>query len=811
MKKLLRLCLFLCLASAPTVYAQMSDSQIIAYVQQGLKAGKSQTQIGQELLAKGVPTSQIQRLMQQHGNGNATTALPGGGSQAERTTLKSRMRQSQIDTTQIFKEKDEDGLLLPPKDSIKNRKIAADDIFGHNLFSNKSELTFEPNVNSATPKDYVIGPEDEIIIDVWGASEATIQATVSPEGQIFIEQVGPVHLSGLTIDQATKKLRSALSAKYSIMGPEADSQMSVTLGNIRTIHVNVLGEVKAPGTYRLSAFSTAFNALYYAGGITQIGSLRTIRIVRAGKTVSTVDLYKFLFDGSNEGNISLKDNDAIIVPPYAALVEVTGGVKRPMYYESVPGESVGKVIEYAGGFAFDANPSELTIQRRDGIGGKVFTIASTDFASFGMQDGDKVEALTNQQEDLFDNKAEIQGSVLRPGVYALGGEIATLRQLVEHAGGLLDDSFLSRAQILREKPDRSMELKSVAIGAIMSGKADDIILRKNDLIMVGNVNEMEPKGDLTITGYVINPGEYEFAEGMSVEDLIMLAGGLDNGASTARVDVSRRIDVSNSTEASETLAEVFSFTIHEGLLLEGSPDFTLKPFDIVSVRKSPTYVAQKQVLVSGEVTFPGEYTLISNNERLSSLFKRAGGNTPNAYVKGAILKRKFTNAEMEARKNLMKTAETEADSLNINQMAMEETFNVGINLDKAIAFPGSEYDLVLASGDELVVPAETNTVRIQGEVFSPNAVNYIPGKPISFYISQAGGFNNDARKSKVYVAYMNGKMSRGMNAKVEPGCDIVVPARAERHKMTVGEWLGIGTTAASLTTMIATISNLLKK
>lgn len=810
-------------AMAVPVHAQMTDEAIISYIAKGMADGKSQAQIGNELLAKGVTVSQAKRLIQQY-------KVDGGISGFEAVKVSSQIDQAvrgrkstqtrnavvrsseaidegidEIETTSIDKIK---YMKTDPEDSTTVAKM----IYGHDLFRIKG-LSFEPNQNMATPGSYVLGPGDELVIDVWGVNEASIRETISSEGKIYISQIGPVELSGLTIDQATEKLRKALSRKYSLSGSSPASQISVVLGKIRSIQVNVMGEVNVPGTYRLSSLSSVFHALYRAKGVSDIGSLREIMILRDGKLVAKADIYSYIFNGTDGGNISLKDGDAIIVPPYKSLVEVKGGVKRPMFYEASDNDTVESLINYAGGLTSTAFTQEATVQRHDSTEGSVYTIQSVDYGKFQVRDGDILTVYTNNQKDVFKNRITIKGNVMRPGVYALGGEIATVRQLVEHAGGLLENAFLSRAQIVREKADRSLELKAVAIGAIMKGEAEDVALRKNDVVIISSVTDLDVKGDLTINGFVVTPGDYAFAEGMSVEDLILLAGGLSDGAKSARVDVSRRIVDDNRMEASDTLALVFSFSISEGLMVDGDPEFTLQPFDVVSVRRSPSYKSQSIVRVSGEANFPGEYALTSNNERLSDIFKRMNGITPNGYIGGAMLRRKISEDERNVRRNMvnmMKRGGNRRDSVMVNKLKVNETYTIGINLQEALNNPGSDADVVLHDGDELIIPSNTNTVRIQGEVMYPNSVNYLPGKSVRYYVHQAGGFSNEAKRSKVYVVYMNGKVSVGATAKIVPGCEVVVPSRPERQKMTVGEWLGIGTTAASITTMVATISSLVR-
>lgn len=808
---------------AVNALAQMSDDALLKYVMQGVNSGKTKQQIATELMAKGVTAAQAKRVMQKYKDDSTEGDEP-ILEQTKTLNVKSReiRYRSAVSSTIDGKGRknnnngnDNDNVEEP--DTVKavvlkneGKKVV---IYGHDIFR-KNKLSFEPNVNSATPRDYILGPNDEVIIDVWGVNEATITQIISPEGKVNISQVGPVTLSGLTIEQAENKLKKALSTKYSLGGPNPASQMSLTLGDIRTIQVHVMGEVKTPGTYRLSALSRVFNALYFAGGITDIGSVRDIKVSRNGEIITSVDLYSLIFDGKTDGNISLCDDDVIIVPSYCGLVETEGGFKRPMYYEVIPGDNVADIIKFTGGFLSAAYDKEVLVQHRNGTKGDVRSVTKDEYENAEVRDGDIVTAYVNKQRTLYANMVQVKGCVARPGTYELGGDIATLRQLVERAGGLLEEAFKDRAQLIRELENRQLEIKAVAIGAIIDGKAEDIMLRPNDVLIVSDELELEPKGDLKVLGYVRNPGNYEYAENITVQDLILLAGGLEDGASLAKVDVSRRIVDTKSTESSDTLAQIFSFSIENGLVVEGEPDFTLKPYDIVSVRKSPSYIVQKCVRVSGEATFPGEYTLVTNDERISSLMKKAGGSTVNAYIEGAMLKRKVTEDERNVRRNLVnlvKKGGNKRDSTMVNKLKISETYSIGINLKNALDSPGCSDDLILHDGDELIIPSLTNTVRIQGEVMYPNAVNYIPGKNVDYYIRQAGGYSNEAKRTKVYVVHMNGKVSVGLGSKIMAGDEVIVPIRSERQKTTVGEWVGIGTAAASVTTMIATIVSLMRK
>ena len=856
-KRIIFLIAALLTIGAQSLFAQMSDDQIINYITSGVAAGKSERQIGTELMAKGVTTSQLQRLLKAYKSGtmsasdvpSVATKLDGNRSgrrpvnledegtdstsgklkdgsttAKEKTSAKNKKKKSSAKSKSVLKsspiqsgigdvdvtapeaedeELDDEESPLFDEDGYKR-------IWGHEIFSS-GRLSFEPNQNGATPEDYVLGPGDEIIIDIWGLNEATIKQEITPEGRIIVSQVGPIQLAGLTIKEAKGKIKSSLSKIYSSLR-SGSSQMSVTLGDVRTIMVNVMGEVEVPGTYRLSSFSTVFTALYRAGGITEIGSLRNVNLIRGGEVYAVIDVYDYIFAGKLDVNVALKEGDVINVPAYTSLVSIEGFVKRPMFYELKENEGLAKLIAFAGGYSGGAWKQEANVERNDGRTNHIFTVTSDKMESFVMKDGDAAY-VSGSDVEVFSNRVEIKGAVYRPGKFELGGEIATVKQLVEHAGGLMEDAFLGRAQIVREKQDRSLELVAVPIKGIMEGTAADILLKRNDILIISNINEIELKGDFTITGYVVNPGKYQFAEHTTVEDLILLAGGLSEGASSAKVDVARRINIPSSTAASDTLANVFSMSIKDGLIEDGSAGFELEPYDVVSVRRSPTYIEQRNVTITGEVTFPGQYTLSSTNERVSDLVKRAGGATPNGNVHGAMLKRKINQYERNVR-NAMARIVTQSvssrDSLDVNKLKVTEIYTVGLELDKALEHPGSDYDVVLRDGDELIIPEEASTVRIQGEVLYPNTVHFISGKPVRYYVRQAGGFSTRARRAKTYVIYMNGTVSVGAGAKLEPGCEIIVPARSDKDRLTTGEWLGIGTTAASITTMIATIVSLFK-
>lgn len=845
MKKLLLMILTMMLAFSLASYAQMTDDQVVEYVQSGISSGKSQNQIGRELLARGVTQAQLERLKAQYekSQGAGSTVSKSGSKTVNRDTSGSRSVkggtkagnakagskvnpktgtrvQSRNAAQNAYADEngytydefgnayDEDGFLVEEA-SMKEEQDPKNRIFGHDIFQGM-DLSFEPNENIATPSDYVLGPGDELLIEIWGYNEATINETISPEGRINISQVGPIYLSGLTVKEASNKIKKSLVSKYaSIAGESPNTSVSVSLGQIRTITVHVMGEVNMPGTYRLSSFATVFNALYHADGVTDNGSLRAIKVVRGGKEVGKVDVYGYLFEGKSDSDMRLKEGDIVIVPPYVNLVSVDGNVKRPMRYEMKESEPVGKLLEYAGGFSSEAHRGDVSVVRKTGAERQVFTVKSGNFSSFTMDDGDEVTV--GAVTERFSNKVEIEGAVMRPGKYELGGDIATVRQLVAAAGGLLEDAFLNRAVITREKADLTLSTISVSLGAVIAGTAQDVLLKKNDIVTVSSLSEIEDPGILTINGYVFNPGSFPYADNTTVEDLILMAGGLLDGASFARVDIARRVSDPMSVMPNDTLGVSYSFPLKNGLVLEGGEYFTLKPYDVVSVRKSPGYREQRFVKASGELAFPGEYVLVNEGERVSQLVERAGGITSHAFLKGATLVRRMNDEERalaEATKRLAQKGSTR-DTIKIDDV--KDNYNVAIQLDKALEKPGSDYDLILREGDELVVPEFLSTVKISGTVMYPNTVLYLPGKKLSYYINAAGGYGQRAKRSKVYIVYMNGTVAKGRGSqKIEPGCEIIVPVRPESKGMSTGEIISLGTSAASLGTMVATLVNLLK-
>ena len=865
MKKYAILALLLAL-SVNTVHAQstMTDDQVMRYVVKEHEQGTSNAQIVTKLMQQGVDISQIRRVrnkyerqMKQGGisgtseevagrdasrlrtnNGKTREDYANANKKAENHSNYRVNAREDANFVHTYDENDAEYMqfqnemdyMVPDSTLMLKRLLAERDkykkkVFGRDIFNNK-ELSFEPNMNIATPQNYRLGPGDAVIIDIYGASQKTIQSTVSPDGEVTIEGYGPVNVSGLTVAQANARLRNTVGSRY------RSSRVKLTVGQTKTIMVNVMGEVKAPGTYTLSAFATVFHALYMAGGINDPGTLRNIKVYRNNRLVTVVDIYDYILNGKLTGNVRLADNDVIVVGPYDCLVNITGKVKRPMFYETKQHESINSLLKYAGSFTGDAYKKSVRVNRKTGREYSVYNVEEFDFASFRIADGDSVtvEPILNR----YANTVEVRGAVFRPGMYNLGEQVNSVRSLIEHAEGLTEDAFKARAVMHRMKTDRSLEVVSVDVEGIMSGKVADIPLKENDVLFIPTRQDKMNERTITIRGEVLFPGTYKYADNETIEDFVLQAGGLTDKASVVNVNVSRRVSDAKALRPDSLIAQTYTLSLKDGFVIDGTPGFILMPFDEVFIRKSPGYTEQQNVTIEGEVLFAGAYTLTKRNARLSDLFKKAGGSTKEAYLKGARLIRKANDTEkarMEAvlkmqreqqQKNLLQLAASSNSGSNLQQVAESaknadlEKFNVpdeypvGIDLSEAIKHPGSDDDLVLREGDRLVVPQYNGTVKINGAVMYANTVGYEKGKRASYYIDQAGGFASDAVKNKAYIIYMNGKVAKvSHGAKVQPGCEIVVPAKLKR-KMSVAETMSLGTSMSSIAAMIATIANLSK-
>ncbi len=815
--------------------SSMTDDQVMQFVIKEHAAGTSQAQIVTKLMQNGVDITQIRRVRKKYDRQINNRGL-GVVADESVSTAEDRMRKANgekkknqdkrsnyqlktNDTTNGFAdlEKNDErtrmlaelyGVIpdstLQQSDMDKGQLWKGKRVFGRDIF-NQKKLSFEPNMNIATPQNYQLGPGDAVFIDIYGASQKTINATVSPDGDVTIPGFGPVQVSGLTVRQANARLRATLGARYS------SSNVRLTVGQTKTITVNIMGEVKVPGTYTLSAFSSVFRALYMAGGPNDIGTLRNIKVFRRNRLIAVVDVYDYILNGK-ASNIHLADEDVIAVGPYDCLVNMTGKVKRPMYYEMRKNESVGSLIKYAGGFANDAYTKSVRIIRKTGRKYAVFNVDEFDMSSFHIADGDSVNV--DSIIPRYENTVELKGAVFRPGLYQIGSNINSVRTLLTQAEGVTEDAFTAHAVMHRMKADRTLEVIPVDIDGIMSGQVADIPLRENDVLFVPTKQAMMQQQTITIHGEVHYPGIYQYADNQTIEDFILQAGGLKETASTVKVDVARRIENPKAVVTDSVIAKTYSFALKDGFVIDGEPGFKLMPYDEVYVRKSPGYSTQKNVSVEGQIMFEGTYTLTSKDERLSSIISKAGGLKDKAYVQGARLERRITHDErlrMQTVLKLLQGQRGEKDTLDIDKLNLGDTYYVGIELDKALKTPGGDADLVLREGDRIIIPEYNGTVKISGEVMYPNTVAYEKGKSASWYIDQAGGWGNRAKKSHTIIIYMNGTVARvGHNAKIRPGCEIVVPGKPKRDNNAISQWLGIGTSVASIATMIATIVNLAK-
>ena len=783
--------------------AQMPDDAVVAYVKNGMASGKSQNEMIKELAARGVTRAQAERLKErlekeQIGkNGNLSRTVDG------------QERERRLNNTFGV----EDSLIWNNFDISQSlefvKKEVNINVYGRNIFTNNN-LTFAPSMNIPTPENYRLGPGDEVIIDIWGTNQATIRQTISPEGTINVQDIGLVNLNGMTVKEADSYMRRMLGRIYSVYGDDAASEIKLTLGDIRTIQVNLMGEVAVPGTYYVSSFSNIYHALYRAGGVSDLGSLREIRLMRKGKNIATFDIYEFILNGKSFEDVTLQEGDIVIVPAYKSLVNISGNVKRPMYYEMKENETIANLLDYAGGFSGNAYKDNIRLIRQNGREYKVFTVDKSNYNSFGLMDGDSltVEAML----DRFENRIEIKGAVYRPGVYELGNEISTVRQLVEKAEGIKGDAFTNRALLQREKEDLTLETQALDIAGILNGTLPDVPLCKNDILYIASIHDLNDLGYIQVHGEVAKPGQFVYAANTTLEDIIMQAGGLLESASSVRVDVSRRVKNANSIEETDTLGYTYTFSLKDGFVIDGESNFILEPYDQVYVRRSPGYQEQQHVQVGGRVLFTGNYALSSMNERISEVIRKAGGVSKNAYVKGARLSRVISQEDRMRMEATLDALNNTKDSIDVSKLDFGNRYYIGINLEDALANPGSDADIVLKEGDVIYVPEYQNTVKISGNVLYPNTVTYKEGMRVKDYVKMAGGYGFEAKKSKVFIVYLNGTVAKAKKRSskiVEPGCEIIIPQK-RKGQNNLQEILGIATTSASIATMLATIGNIIK-
>lgn len=834
MRKIFFLSLFL--LAGITASAQMTEDQIIKYVQEQQAKGVSQEQIVFDLNKRGVTLQQLQQMREKYEKQQSTGVLgntlpsQNQASQDSRnrnvgqpfnqhkaqtgfydteldndTRDKARMQQMYNESMFLFV----DSIYLLRQSLLPGKK----EIYGHNIFKNRN-MTFESSSNIATPQNYKLGPGDEVIIDVWGASQNSIQQVISPDGNIMVEDLGPVYLNGKTVQEANEYIKKVFAQIYSGLDSDnSNSSIRLSLGQNRSVLVNVMGEVENPGTYQVSSFSTVFNAIYMAGGVTEVGSLRDIRLYRNNKEVAKVDMYDYIMNGRVQDDIRLEDNDAVIVSPHSILVNIDGRVRRPMFYEMKDDESLDKLIGYAGGLESDAYRKDVRVIRMGEFQRQIFTVTKEQQQSFMLSDGDSVYVDSIQLS--FSNMAEVRGAVYRAGKFQIDGGITTVRDLIEAAGGLKEEAFPSRALLSRTNPDKTLTNLSLDIIGLMEGRVRDEPLRNNDILFIPSLFDVGEVKTFSVYGEVLFPGDYRYADNTSIEDLILQAGGLKEDASIAKVDVVRHSRDKNALERSDSITKTFSFKIDENLSILDN-DFRLMPFDEVYVRRSPGYSVNRRVVVDGEVTFPGYYSLQTSTDRLSDIMSRVGDLSPEAYPEGARLERLITAEERKHMQSIAESLSTN-DSITLQRvlrkLAESTTYDVGIDLKDAIDNPGSASDIVLREGDRIYIPVFNNTVKINGEVMFSNTTPYVKGKKYKYYIDRAGGFSQNARRRNVYIVYVNGSVAKGKRCsskQVQPGCEIIVPAKKERDGLKTTEILSLGSTSASLATVVLALMNLLK-
>ena len=825
----------LLLLFASLSYGQsMSDTQVMRYIQRETKAGTSQQQIAVKLMQRGVDMKQLQRVRQQVNSSSVSLSKGSSSSVDGSSRLRKNNGSVMVDSQgnplysptsgyamgaagEIEDIASRPNVYLPDSMStlVNGKKV-----FGRDIF-NKRMLTFEPNMNIATPTNYVVGAGDRVIIDIYGASQKSSQLEVSPDGTITVEGFGPIHIAGLTVSAANAKIKQQLGQRYK------SSSIRMTVGQTRTITVNVMGEVTAPGTYTLSAFASVFHAIYMAGGVSGVGTLRNIKVYRGGRQLTVVDVYDYILNGKLTGNIRLADNDVIVVGPYDCIVDVVGQVKRPMAFEMRKNESLATLLKYAGGFTSKAYTKGVQLNRISGDHYSAYNVSEFDLGSFKLMDGDSVTV--DSILERYENTVQIKGAVFHPGMYDWGVNNNTVRSLIESAGGLTEDAFSAHAVLHRMKPDRIRKVLSVDAEGIMSGTVADFPLENEDILFIPFRGETLNQRTLTIHGEVQLPGVYEYAENETIEDFILQAGGLTDAASTARVNVSRRINDPKATEATNEIAKTFSFTIKDGLVVDGDRSFTLEPYDEVYVRRSPAYQPQRNVLIEGEVLFPGHYAMSTKNQRISEIVKASGGVTEQAYVRGARIERVMTEDEKFRNRQVLEMIRQKGRTAGLDQVMQDEQsadydinqardsvendtirYSVGIELDKALAHPGSDYDITLREGDRLIIPEYNGTVKINGNVMYPNTVAYSEGKKYKWYVNQAGGFGNRSKKSRTFVVYQNGTVSKAKKAKIEPGCEIIVPSKTTTASDVIGQVGAVGTSMATLLTLLISVVNLVK-
>lgn len=812
----------LTLCCAANIQAQgMSDQQVLQFISKEVKAGTSESQIVTKLMQKGVNIEQIRRLRNQYDRQvsdrgasraadgairMATERMQGNG---DGTTSQELTTAQQGTTGAVYSDAKED-VAVAEREVKAMQEVTPETegkkVFGHDIFS-QANPSFQPPVNTPVPDSYVLGAGDQVVVDIYGASQETLVHTISPDGTITVAGYGPIYLSGLSVAGAQSKLRATIGSRYQT------SNLRMTVSKTRTIQVNLMGEVNAPGTYQLSAFANVFYALYRAGGVSPLGTLRNIEVYRNGKLVTVVDLYKFILEGRLAGNINLQDNDLIIVPTYNCLVGVTGNVKRPMFYEMRKDETVATLINYAGGFLGDAHKSSVRLVRQTGERYQIYNVSEFEMSTFKIDDGDaiSVDGMINR----FENMVEIKGAVFRPGQFHLGGNVNSVKTLIEAADGLTEDAYTSHAVVHRLKEDRTLIVMPVNVQGIIDGSVPDFPLQNEDVVFIPTEKELRMERTFTISGAVMSPGPYEYADNTTIEDLVVMAGGLRDEASLMRVEVSRVIRDPMATEKSDQYAKKFYFDLKNGLVIDNERTFLLEPYDHVTIYNSPVFNQARLVTVTGEVNWEGTVALEHKVTRLSDIIEMVGGLTPHAYLKGASMTRRMSDEERVRRSATLEAVRQilteKGDSIAYSRMDLENNYPVYIDLEKAINDPSSDANIQLREGDRIFVPEYDPIVRVSGDVMFPNTLFYESGKDYKYYVNEAGGFGHRAKKSKTFIVYQNGRaMLTKKGAKPEPGCEIVVVSKKRRQPWTLTDAVRAVSGLSSMAAMITAITYMIK-
>lgn len=696
-------------------------------------------------------------------------------------------------------------------DSIKKADSKRVRIYGHDIFESPF-MKFMPTLNVPTPANYKLGPGDEVIIDIWGGTTLKLEEQLSPEGSITIENIGPVYLLGNTVKQAETYLRSYLSTYYSgLKGSRPNTFLRVAVGKIRTINVNVVGDVNKPGTYTMPSLATVTTALYIAGGPTEIGSVRNIGVYRDNKLIKTFDLYDFIIEGDFSSSIRLEDNDLIKVNAYSNLVRLVGKVKRPMIYEMEDGESVSTILDYAQGFSSNANIDRVRVNRQKGVRAESFDVSMEEFTLFELSDGDSLTVYSNIE--LISNQISITGAVWHQGSYSISDSLSTLEQLIRAAGGLRDEAYTKRGYIQRLSERRDIIAVNFNVENVLNG-TEDVLLFPDDSVKIFAYPDLEKKTYVQTYGEVNSPEILVFRQGMTLADVILLSGGFTVGASQVNIDIARRNSNDGEFMSSDTISTVYTFNLLEDPNLG---NFELEPYDEIFVRTAPNYKVQQTVMIRGQVHFPGRYVVEKNVVRVSDVVAKSGGFNNDAYIRGATVERLLTDEEYERMTMAVEMAkrQTGADASSVEEVNRDTRYKIGINMEAAMSHKGSYADIILRTGDIINVPMMNNTVKVSGGVLFGNVVSYDPKMNHKDYINMAGGYMKNTLKRDTYVVYMNGTIAkRGTSSfRIEPGCEIVVPMKdmSMKRRITAAEIMGMTTSAATLGTMVVSIMSLLNK